>query len=142
MLTGAPRPRGPTFHIHYRFTLPTGEVVVARVHGDGGVISSTNGTRGLRRLKIAQQRALDGKSTGIAEPRPGHIRALVTYDVRGQTEQHIDIRTCTVEIASDLEAKEYIARSRAYWWPNESQPLGRIPVAAESALMFVGGAPT
>lgn len=75
-MSDAPRPRGHTFHIHYRLTLPSGEVVVARIHGDGGVISSTSTTRGLYRLRIAQARVLAGKPSGMAEPRATRAAAM------------------------------------------------------------------
>lgn len=139
-MSDAPRPRGHTFHIHYRLILPSGEVVVARIHGDGGVISSTSTTRGLYRLRIAQARVLAGKPSGMAEPRQGHIRALTTYDVRGQTERVIDLRTCQIAAADELEVAAYIASSRAYWWPNADQPRGRVQDAVETPeMLFTGG---
>ena len=142
-MSDAPRPRGSTVHIHYRVTMPAGEVVIARVHGDGGVIASTSTERGLYRLQVAQRHVLAGRASGLAEPTPGCIRALLTYDMRGQTERIIDLRTCQVGIASEDEIAAYIERSRAYWWPSAEQPLGRVPVAAEQVgMLFTAGEPS
>jgi hypothetical protein len=99
----------------FRFTLPSGDVVIGPVHGSGGIIRGSDKTRpdALRRLRGAQEAAAEGRDTGLAEPEPGSVRVYIEDHADGGTDRAVPLAGALIELASDAEEDEFNARSRA-----------------------------
>jgi hypothetical protein len=69
----------------YAFRTPDGRNFVGPVQGNGGVLT---GADGLRRLKIARDRAKEGRELPIYEPQPKHVRVYPGYSAAGAGEPH------------------------------------------------------
>jgi len=112
--TPAPRAHERDDKVLFRFTLPSGEVVVGPVHGSGGIIRGADKTRplALRRLLGAQDVAAEGRDTGLAEPEPGSVRVYIEYHADGGADRAVPLAGALIELASDAEEVDFDARSR------------------------------
>lgn len=95
----------------FRFTLPTGEVVVGPVQGAGGVVCGPT-EDALQRLLASQRIAAEGRGTGCYEPEPGCISVHTTWHALGSTQRTIPLVGSVIDLADAAERGVFEVRSQ------------------------------